>query len=134
VREALPGERVDILREFVRDRVVRVLRLDVNTPPGRHDRLMDLGFDSLMAVQLRNQLGTGLGLDKPLPATLMFDHPTIDALATHLLGRVAPAEAAAPVAAPVATNAAPAALGEAAVAAMSDEEIEALLLARLDKP
>src|SRR5690606_2434020 len=67
VHEALPGERVDILRDFVRDRVVRVLRLDPNTPPGRHDRLMDLGFDSLMAVQLRNQLGTGLGLDKPLP-------------------------------------------------------------------
>jgi acyl transferase domain-containing protein len=134
VREALPGERVDVLREFVRDRVVRVLRLDANTPPGRHDRLMDLGFDSLMAVQLRNQLGTGLGLDKPLPATLMFDHPTIDALATHLLGRVMPAEASAPVAASVATSAAPAALGEAAVAAMSDEEIEALLLARLDKP
>ncbi|NIM40826.1 MAG: hypothetical protein GTN84_07715 [Hydrogenophaga sp.] len=134
VREALPAERVDVLREFVRDRVVRVLRLDVNTPPGRHDRLMDLGFDSLMAVQLRNQLGTGLGLDKPLPATLMFDHPTIDALATHLLGRVAPAEAAGPVVAPIATSAAPAALGEAAVAAMSDEEIEALLLARLDKP
>jgi len=134
VREALPGERLDLLREFVRDRVVRVLRLDQNEPPGRHDRLMDLGFDSLMAVQLRNQLGTGLGLDKPLPATLMFDYPTIDALATHLLGRVAPTDTAAPAAAATAAPAtAPEALGAAAVAAMSDEEIEALLLARLDK-
>src|SRR5690606_30701849 len=93
LREALPAERADVLRDFVRDRVVRVLRLDADSPPGRHDRLMDLGFDSLMAVQLRNQLGTGLGLAQPLPATLMFDHPTIDALATHLLGRLAPAEA-----------------------------------------
>ena len=134
VREALPDERADVLRDFVRERVVRVLRLDADSPPGRHDRLMDLGFDSLMAVQLRNQLGTGLGLAQPLPATLMFDHPTIDALATHLLGRLAPAEdRPAPAAAPVATPAAaPATLGEAAVAAMSDEDIEALLLARLD--
>jgi len=133
--EALPGERIELLREFVRDKVMRVLRLDADAPPGRHDRLMDLGFDSLMAVQLRNQLGAGLGLDKPLPATLMFDHPTIDALATHLLGRLLPAEPAVASAAPIAPTApAPAALGAAAVAAMSDEEIEALLLARLDKP
>ena len=41
-----------------------VLKLDASEPPGRHDRLMDLGFDSLMAVQLRNALGTGLGLEQ----------------------------------------------------------------------
>jgi len=131
---ALPGERLELLREFVRDRVVRVLRLDKNDTPGRHDRLMDLGFDSLMAVQLRNQLGASLGLDKPLPATLMFDYPTIDALASHLLGRLAPPESPASVATGMEVAPAPAVLGEAAVAAMSDADIEALLLDRLGKP
>jgi acyl transferase domain-containing protein/SAM-dependent methyltransferase len=134
VMDALPGERVEVLREFVRDRVVRVLRLDRNAPPGRHDRLMDLGFDSLMAVQLRNQLGVGLGLDKPLPATLMFDYPTIDALASYLLGRLAPPAAPAVLATGMEVAPAPAVLGEAAVAAMSDADIEALLLDRLGKP
>jgi hypothetical protein len=133
VEEALPGERVELLRDFVRDRVVRVLRLDKDAPPGRHDRLMDLGFDSLMAVQLRNQLGAGLGLEKPLPATLMFDYPTIDALAIHLLGRLAPPVSVNPAEPGTEGASSHSVLGEAAVAAMSDADIEALLLDRLGK-
>jgi len=130
--DALPADRLDLLRDFVRERVMRILKLDATHPPGPHDRLMDLGFDSLMAVQLRNQLGAGLQLAQPLPATLMFDHPTITALSEYLLQRMAPA-AAAP--APAATaSAAPAVIAAEQVAAMSDADIEALLLSRLGSP
>jgi len=133
--ETLPVDRLELLRDFVRERVVRVLKLDAAEPPSRHDRLMDLGFDSLMAVQLRNQLAKGLGLERPLPATVMFDYPTIEALATYLLERVVP-PASEPVSnaagAPLTTRP-EAVLGEAAVAAMSEEAIEALLLERLGK-
>ncbi|MEU5367128.1 type I polyketide synthase [Streptomyces sp. NPDC005925] len=46
----------------------------------------ELGFDSLTAVQLRNQLNTTTGLS--LPATVIFDHPTSEALASHLRGQL----------------------------------------------
>ena len=141
VAEAPAAERPELLRAFVRDHVVQVLRLQSDEAPGRNDRLMDLGLDSLMAVQLRNRLGSGLGLVRPLPASLMFDHPTIDAIADHLLVELdAPADvvdeggppanaSASAVLAAVARK--DEGLGAAAIAAMSEAEVEAVLLNRL---
>ncbi|HEV7456874.1 MAG TPA: type I polyketide synthase [Roseococcus sp.] len=45
--------------------------------------LLELGLDSLMAVELRGAIAASLA--RPLPATLVFDHPTLAALLAHLL-------------------------------------------------
>ena len=134
---ALAGDRLGMMCDGVRGEVMRILRLEPSSPPSRQDRLMDLGMDSLMAVQLRNALATMLELDRALPSTLIFDYPTIEAIGNFLLDRSGLANAAqlptAGAAAPVASSrrSAPTpTIAASAIAAMSDEEIAAALLAR----
>ena len=53
-------------------------------------------MDSLTAVELRNHLQAGI--KQPLPTTLAFEYPTIEALTRYLAGRVLALENTASVA------------------------------------
>jgi acyl carrier protein len=82
-----PDEVEEAVEDFVRSHVARILRLDASQVDNDH-RLMDIGVDSLMAVELRNRLNKGLGLAENLPATLIFDYPTVQAIARYLVKNI----------------------------------------------
>ena len=63
----------------------------------------DLGFESLTAVELRNRLSTVAG--KRLPATIVFDYATPEALGEYLRSEMAGGSVASAVATPVASSA-----------------------------
>jgi acyl transferase domain-containing protein len=132
IAEAPASERTELLVGVVRSELARALRVAEPETLDRRRRLTEFGIDSLMAVQLRNRLAAALHLAAPLPATLIFDHPTIDALAQYLERDVLGYRAdAASTPAPNDADADAAARRAQELEALSDEEVEALLLRRL---
>ncbi len=122
-----PERRHAYLEEQATQVIQRVMGLGSGRTLKASTNLFDLGMDSLMAVELKNQLEAAMG--RPLRATLAFDYPTIESLGTYLAEKVFPElclQAQAVVAEPAGETAL---LAE--VKAFSEEEAEAELLRAL---
>jgi acyl carrier protein len=81
---------------FVTEHLQREVQqiLGLAQPPPATSRFLELGMDSLMAVELRNRLLSQFGGVFTIDATAVFDYPTIGTLAEYLAGQTpGPAEA-----------------------------------------
>ncbi|MCK6562451.1 SDR family NAD(P)-dependent oxidoreductase [candidate division KSB1 bacterium] len=125
LQQAPSGKRRQMLLAFVEAQALKVLSMEATQTIHEKQPLTDLGLDSLMAVELRNLLGAGLGLQRALPATLVFDYPTTAAVANYFMRTLFEEETPAAAAEP-----APAATLEN-LEQLSDEEIDRLFAEKM---
>ncbi|WP_438010608.1 type I polyketide synthase [Sorangium sp. So ce321] len=89
LREAAPDERRRRVEKLVREQVAAVLRIDGARIDARAP-FRTLGFDSIMGLELRNGLESGLGLT--LSAALIWTYPTVAALSEQLAVELDPVD------------------------------------------
>lgn len=77
--------------------LAEVLRLPGPGSVAPNRSLFELGLDSILALELTSRISSSFG--RPFRATLFFTHPTVDALADHILREVSAGwqDAASPV-------------------------------------
>jgi acyl carrier protein len=130
LKDAPAGQRHALVLAYLCEEAAHVLGFASPASLDPKRPLNELGLDSLMAVELRNTLGMALGQN--LPATLLFNYPSLEALAGYLSRDVLGLEPQ-PEAGP--EPSAEEDEREASVTMLeqlSDEEVEALLTRKLD--
>jgi short-subunit dehydrogenase/acyl carrier protein len=73
--EVPSAQRADFLTEHLQRELQQILVLA--SPPPPDSRFLELGMDSLMAVELRNRLLAQFGSNLTISSTVVFDYPTI---------------------------------------------------------
>jgi acyl carrier protein len=116
----------------VQAKTARALGISPSAEIDRRQPLSEMGLDSLMAVELRNALGAVLSLS--LPATLLFDYPSIEKVTDYLCTKI-PCLQSTEDAARATAGASDVAIGTTldAIERLSDGEIDQLFGERMEK-
>ncbi|PWQ99245.1 type I polyketide synthase [Leucothrix arctica] len=80
------NEQYRLLQDNIRQSLASILRLDSAEQIEARQGLRDLGLDSIMSVEVKGLLE--VKLDCSLPATLLFDYPTLETLTDYLSQQV----------------------------------------------
>jgi acyl carrier protein len=136
LKEVTPGERLELATHFFRQQAAQVLAMDESQLPDARRPLNELGFDSLTGVEFCNRVARAIGCH--LNPTLLFDYPTLESLAGFVVKDLLHLEVGA---AAVASTGDAEAVNEDAsreqtldnVESMSDAEIDALVMAQLNR-
>ncbi len=83
-------EQQQLLTTFIQNEVARLLGFSSSQLPDLQLNFFDMGMDSLMAIELKNNLEKNLG--KSLSSTLAFNYHNIEVLAQYLCREVLPLE------------------------------------------
>lgn len=78
------SKRKEMLIEFLRKELCHILGFTSDDQIDPQKGFSDLGVDSLMSVELRNIIRKNLGPSYKIPTTVIFDYPTLHALADYL--------------------------------------------------
>lgn len=129
--ETIPeGDRLTFWVAHIQTEVAKILGLGSGQLPDAKVGFFEMGMDSLMVVQLRNQLKTTLG--HSLSSTVTFNYPTIEALARYLATEVFSWESGETSHEPSEQADDQQLMSVSNIEQMSEEEIEALLLKKLE--
>jgi acyl transferase domain-containing protein len=82
IAAATDENRYDVLLKVLRELAAEVMGMDSPSEISPNVPLLELGFTSLMAVDLRNKAVAASGMD--LPAALVYDYPTFEDIAAYV--------------------------------------------------
>jgi acyl transferase domain-containing protein/acyl carrier protein len=126
IAAAAPAQRQDLLRGLVAAEAIKALGLDPAQPLDPQRSLYDIGLNSLIALDLSRAIAGRIG--RTLPATMLFNYSTVEAIGRYLSDDVfsnTPAQAA-----PAHPSGATAHGVLQQIEDLSDEEVDRLLASK----
>ncbi len=82
IKASATGDRLSLLTAYLQKKVGKIIGVKGNQLPLAEQSFFEMGMDSLMVVELRNQIKTDLRLD--IPMTTLMQGGTISILSTQL--------------------------------------------------
>jgi acyl transferase domain-containing protein/acyl carrier protein len=90
LKKMISKDRQEAIVSYLENEIAEILELDSGKRIDPKLGFKDMGVDSLMSVTLRNRIRASFGTAIPLPPTLIFEYPTIQALTGYLLNAISP--------------------------------------------